>query len=225
MLECVIFDLDGLMVDSEPLQYRAYRDAFAHYGFELSLSQWTQWRMLEASPRRWVEASGLPIDSEELRTRKKLIYDQMIATELTLKPGVVTLVDELAASYRLSVASGSRHESIYGCLERFSLLHHFDHLCSATAVERSKPYPDVYLHALGLLQADASATVALEDSPTGLAAATAADIRCVVCPDPFLPTPADAYADASLLVESLTQLDANRLEQLVLQPYDDGLHE
>ena len=220
MLQCVIFDLDGLIVDSEPLQFRAYRDAFEYYGFELKLAQWIEWHALEASPRRWVEASGLDIDVEALRSRKKIIYDRMITTELQLKPGVAELVDELAARYRLCVASGSRLESIVGCLERFDLRRHFEHLCPASEVERSKPFPDIYLHALARLAVEPGNAIALEDSPTGLRAAAAAGIRCVVCPDDFLPRPAESWRAATLVVESLTQIDANRLEQLAAPPYD-----
>ena len=222
MLECVIFDLDGLMVDSEPLQFRAYREAFADFDFELSQALWTRWHALEASPRRWIESEGLRIDPEVLRSRKKLIYDAMIEDELGLKPGVIELVDELASNHRLCVASGSRRESIEACLEKFSLLEHFDHLCSATEVQNSKPYPDIYLHALNLMQVNAKVTVALEDSPTGLAAATGAGIKCVVCPDSFLAKPDAAYASASLMVDSLTQLKTGILEQLLIETYDGG---
>lgn len=216
MLESVIFDLDGLMVDSEPLQFRAYREAFSQFDIDLTIEQWTRWHTQEASTRRWIESEGLDIDPEAVRARKKLIYDRMIADELELKPGVSELIDELVSRHRLCVASGSRRESIEACLAKFSLLHHFDHLCSATEVERSKPYPDIYLHALALMQADPAASVALEDSPTGLAAATSAGIACVVCPDGFLEKPAAAFANASLRVESLTQVSANMLEQLVM---------
>lgn len=220
MLECVIFDLDGLMVDSEPLQFRAYREAFAQFDFELTQALWAQWHAREVSPRRWVEFEGLRIDPEVLRSSKKLIYDEMIEHELRLKPGVRELVDELASNHRLCVASGSRRESIEACLARFSLLEHFAQLCSATEVPNSKPYPDVYLHALNLMQVDAAVTVALEDSPTGLAAATRAGIKCVVCPDSFLAKPAASYADASLMVDSLAQVNAEMLEQLLIETYD-----
>lgn len=216
MLECVIFDLDGLMVDSEPLQFQAYREAFAYFGFELTIARWTQWHAVESSTRHFVESEELDLDAEAVRAKKKQIYDRMIADELRLKPGVSELVDALASGYRLCVASGSRRESIEGCLEKFSMLQHFEHLCSATEVKRSKPYPDVYLHALELMQVAPSSTLALEDSPTGLAAATAAGLTCVVCPDSFLAKPATAYTDATLRVESLTELNVDALEQLLI---------
>lgn len=222
MLKSVIFDLDGLMVDSEPLQYRAYRDAFRFYDFELDLEQWARWHALEASPQRWVESSGLAIGVEELRARKKVIYDEMIANELQLKPGVNALVDELAGSYRLGIASGSRMESIVGCLERFSLRQHFEQLCPASEVARSKPYPDIYLDALRRLETRAENTLALEDSPSGLRAAIDAGIRCIVCPDEFIPKPEESWRGAALRVESLEQLDTARLEQVARGPYHAG---
>lgn len=144
----------------------------------------------------------------------------MIAAELKLKPGAGALVDELASKHRLCVASGPRLESIEACLKKFSLLHHFDHLCSAAEVKRSKHYPDIYLNALELLETETCATVGLEDSPTGLAAAKTAGIACVVCPDEFLPKPDGAFTDASLLVNSLSEINAGLLEQLLSGTYD-----
>ena len=67
-LDCILFDLDGLLVDSEPLQYRAYRRAFADYGIALELEDWIRWHSVEASTRRWIEREGIDIDVDELHT-------------------------------------------------------------------------------------------------------------------------------------------------------------
>ena len=74
VLECVLFDLDGLLVDSEPLQYRAYHQAFADHGLELSMADWIDWHAAEASTRRWVEKQGRNLDVEQLRDCKKVYY-------------------------------------------------------------------------------------------------------------------------------------------------------
>ena len=67
MLEVVIFDLDGLLVDSEPLQFQAYREAFSRHGVSLDLGDWPEWHRLEASAARWIEAHALPLDAEQIR--------------------------------------------------------------------------------------------------------------------------------------------------------------
>ena len=94
------------------------------------------------------------------------------------------------------------------------LLGHFDTLVSGAEATRSKPYPDPYLAALRILDAPPSRAVALEDSLTGYRAALAAGIKCVICPDHFIPKPDGCFPDAALVVESLAALDIDRLKQL-----------
>jgi HAD superfamily hydrolase (TIGR01509 family) len=214
MFEVVIFDLDGLLVDSEPLQFQAYRDAFANNGIILALDDWPQWHSLEASATRWVAAHNLPVNAEKIRAEKKILYEALIEKELTLKPGAGQLVEALARHCRLCVASGSRSESIEACLNRFSLTPYFEQQFSATQLERKKPYPDVYLEALSKMQVSPQRTLAIEDSVTGLQAATSAGISCVVCPDSFVPTSLSDYDGATLVVDSLEELTISKLEQL-----------
>jgi beta-phosphoglucomutase-like phosphatase (HAD superfamily) len=70
MLECVIFDLDGLMVDSEPLRFQSYKQAFSAYGFDLTHTTWVRWHNTEATTRAWIESEGLDIDVKPLRNAK-----------------------------------------------------------------------------------------------------------------------------------------------------------
>ncbi len=214
MFKVVIFDLDGLLIDSEPLQFRAYRDAFSNNGVILELSDWPQWHSLEASAARWIAAYNLPVNAEKIRAEKKILYEVLIEKELTLKPGARKLVETLSRHCRLCIASGSRPESIEACLNRFSLTAYFERQFSATQLERKKPYPDVYLEALSKMQVSPQRTLAIEDSVTGLQAATTAGVSCVVCPDSFVPTSLSDYDGATLVVDSLEDLTLLKLEQL-----------
>lgn len=214
VLECVLFDLDGLLVDSEPLQFRAYRQAFAQFGIELGMADWLRWHSTEASTPRWVESQRLDVDVQRLRSIKKDYYEQLIATELELKPGIRLLLEDSAASYRLAVVSASRRESIEACLDKFALRNHFSTLISGSEVARSKPFPDPYIAALRALQTTPARSIALEDSLTGYRAATAANLQCIVCPDHFIPKPAGAFDGAALVTESLQGLSAERLREI-----------
>lgn len=215
MLEVVIFDLDGLLVDSEPLQFQAYREAFSRHGINLDLNDWPSWHKLEASAARWVAAHNLQVDPEEIRSEKKILYEKLIENELALKPGASQLVENLSEKYRLCVASGSRPESIEACLDRFSLKPHFEMQFSATLLRRKKPFPDVYIEALSKMHVKSQHAIAIEDSVTGLRAATAAGIKCVVCPDSFVPTPVSDYDSAALVVSTLEGLSHSHIEQLI----------
>lgn len=206
MLECVLFDMDGLLIDSEPLQFNAYRDAFARFGYELDREGWTRWHNVEASAARFIQDEGLDLDPETVRAIKKQAYDQMIDDDLELKPGAHALVEACAGEFRLALVSGSRPESIERCLQKFDLLKHFSVLVSGADQLRSKPYPDAYLEGMRQLATTAGGAIALEDSASGFRAAIAAGLRCVVCPDGFRSHPDDAFDGASLVVESLLEV-------------------
>ena len=211
MLTSVVFDLDGLLVDSEAQQFEAYRLAFLEFDHELTQAAWTRWHSVEASAGRFVRDEGLDIDAEAVRAVKKRHYDRLIVEELQAKPGAMALVLECAEHFELAVASGSRRESIEGCLEKFGVLSAFAAVCSGVDAPRSKPFPDVYLAALRGLGASPADAVALEDSVTGFRAATAAGLPCIVCPDALTSTPGERFSGAALVVESLEQLSAEYL--------------
>ena len=214
MLDCVLSDLDGLLVDSEPLQYRAYHYAFEQFGINLSMDDWIRWHSVEASTVRWIERERLELDVQLLREVKKQRYEQLIAAELTLKPGVRELIEDCATDLQLAVVSASRRESIEACLAKFDLIHHFSVLLSSDQVARSKPFADPYLAAMKALQTSPARAIAVEDSVTGFRAASAAELACVVCPDHFIPKAEAAFNTAALVTKSLTELSAERLRRL-----------
>lgn len=214
MLECVLFDMDGLLIDSEPLQFRAYRDAFAHFGYNLDRDGWTRWHNVEASAARFIEDEGIDIDVAEVRALKKITYEKMIDEDLELKPGAGELVQACAAEFRLALVSGSRPESIERCLQKFDLLKHFSVQVSGADQARSKPYPDAYLEAMRQLDIGPDRAIALEDSASGFRAAIAANLPCVVCPDHFRAPPENAFDGAVLLVNSLCEITPDRLRTL-----------
>ena len=214
LLECVLFDLDGLLVDSEPLQFRAYRYAFAQFGIELGMDDWIAWHSAEASTRRWIENHHPGLDVEAVRDTKKVYYEELIASELRLKAGAGALVEACAEQFALAVVSASRRESIEACLQRFGLRDHFTCLVSGSESERSKPYPDPYLAALRGMRVSAAQAIALEDSVTGLRAALAAGLPCVICPDHFIPKPDDAFDRATAVTPSLERLSAEELRRI-----------
>ena len=108
------------------------------------------------------------------------------------------------------MGTGAAHND----LARFGMLEHFTVLVSGSEVARSKPFPDPYLAALEALGMSPLQAIALEDSQTGYRATVAADIACVVCPDYFIPKPADAFDGAALVTESLEKLTVDALHSL-----------
>ncbi len=214
MLDCVIFDLDGLLVDSEPLQFRSYQKAFAQNGHQITKNDWQRWLEVSVAVPAWIQLDDLRLDPEKIRADKKVIYDKMIQQELAIKPGADKLIKELSNHTRLCVASGSRIESIKLCLEKFNLDQYFEAFYSGAFVKRSKPYPDVYFYALEKMMVKPEHVIAIEDSPQGLKAASAAGIKCVVCPDKSNPVSKHRYVGAEMFVDSLDQLNFEQLTKI-----------
>ena len=192
MLSSVVFGLDGLLIDSDTQQFEAYRLAFREFDYELTQAAWTRWHGVETPASRLVCDEGLDIDAEVMRSVKKRHYDRLIVEELQTKPGAMALVFECAEHFELAVASGSRRESIEGCLDKFGVLSAFFAICSG-------------------VDAPPADAVALEDSVSGFRAATAAGLPGILCPDVLTLTPGERFSGAALVVESLEQLSAEQL--------------
>ncbi|MEM7208642.1 MAG: HAD family phosphatase [Pseudomonadota bacterium] len=214
MLKSILFDLDGLLVDSEPLQFRAYQIALKSFGVSLDHQAWIEWHSVEASTTRWINDQKLDLDPEEVRNTKKAHYEKLIENELELKPGAADLVKACAEEFEIAIVSSSRRESIEVCMQKFGLLQYFPLIVSGTELPRSKPFPDSYLDALKKMDVNAQEAFALEDSTTGFSAAKAACIPCIICPDLFIPKASGAFEGAALVVDSLHQLDATALKAL-----------
>ncbi|HET9178072.1 MAG TPA: HAD family phosphatase [Terriglobia bacterium] len=194
MLRAIIFDFDGVIVDSEPIIMRLTQEMAAKEGWVVSEEEYYR-NYLALDDRGIVEhlfiSHGRAVDRarvEELVSWKSRVYGDMIAEGLPAMPGAVEFVRQVAKSYPLAIASGSARSEIEHLLGRVQLRDCFRTISSADDCERSKPDPEVYLKALAGLEAlpefgdkplRATECVAIEDAPGGIDAAHAAGIRCI----------------------------------------------
>ena len=214
MIELVIFDLDGLLVDSQPLQYKAYNRVFSDYGYPISREDWQTMVRQSYSIKRWIEENELPLDPELIRNQKKESYDRFIEEELQLKPGAKEAVELLSEKYRLCIASASRIESIEAVVKKFSLADYFRTFVSDNTVSRGKPFPDVFLEAASQMKTVPEQCIVIEDSVAGLRAAKEAGMLCIICPDSYIDTPLEQYRDADLIVDRLDDISISIIEEL-----------
>jgi HAD superfamily hydrolase (TIGR01509 family) len=205
-LKAVVFDFDGLILDTEGPVYHSWREAFEAAGARLTLEEWTETigRAEHADPAEVLaERTGRPLD-EVTQAARKARRDELLAAEAVL-PGVHQWLDDAARrGLAVGVASSSEVEWVVGHLERLGLVDRFDCVSCFDGRLPGKPAPDLYLAAcdeLGVTPADA---LAVEDSPPGVAAAKAAGLRCVAVPH-GLTRDLDLSA-ADLVVESLADL-------------------
>ena len=179
-IDLVIFDFDGVIVDSETLANQVLADELTALGCPTSLDDAFDTYMghgwaacLTKVEQRW---GGVP---PELRARVDAGVETRIATELRTIAGVETFLDRLGLP--CCIASSSQPEWLSGRLAMFGLAHHFgDRLFSAAAhVARSKPHPDIYLHAAREMGAAPARSWVIEDSPTGVTAGVAAGMTVI----------------------------------------------
>ena len=214
-LRALVFDFDGLILDTEWSAFATAADVWADHGLEMTVERWGE-IVGTADHPHWsvmLEADlGRPID-RGLVPERQARHHALVAAE-TLLPGVEDLVEAAhAAGLGLAVASSSTLEWVEGHLARLGLRPRFDVLVCRDHVERTKPSPELFLAAcdgLGVMPADA---VALEDSRHGLVAAHAAGLACVAVPNRITCT--HDLSGADLVVDSLATVTLDDLRALV----------
>jgi putative hydrolase of the HAD superfamily len=219
-LDAVVFDFDGLIIDSEWAIYETACAAFAEHGHDLTADAWSTIVGLgdDSDDLAWTTlCTAMGIDGLTLATFEETYaaQDRSNRDSLPLLPGVEVLVDSLVAEgVPIGVASSSSLDWLDRHLGRLGLAPHFGAVIGADVVGGvGKPAPDVYLRACADLGADPARSVALEDSAHGVAAAKAAGMAAVAVPGRLTTTHDFRHAD--LRVDSVADLTIDRLRRLV----------
>lgn len=208
--DAVIFDMDGLMLDSERAINGCMAQAARELGHELPDSLWLQ--MIgggEGLCRRLVSERIGEAAADELLERSEVLYDAVADAGIDHRPGIVDLLEWLVArGIPRAVATSTRRPLAMRKLKAAGLLAYFDAVCTSSDVPKPKPAPDVYLLAARTLDVEPARCVVLEDSPTGVRAALAAGMTPIQVPDMLEPDEG-VRALAHRIVASLG--DAQRL--------------
>jgi len=188
MIKALIFDFDGLILDTELPEYQAWQVVFESFGCVLPLAEWAAeiGTIGVFDTYAYLESQlGRPVDRAAVRARHRAHFAELMQGQ-SLLPGVERYIrDAKARGLRIGIASSSSRGWVVGYLERFGLDASFDCLRCFDDVERVKPAPDLYLAALQALGALPHEAIALEDSPNGALAAARAGIFCVAVPNPL----------------------------------------
>jgi len=183
----VLFDMDGLVLDTEKLYTRFWMEACQFYGFPMTLPQALKMRSANArlSEENLKNFFGPSVDYRKCRAKRIELMDAFIEEYgVTLKPGVFALLDALdARGIPAAITSSSPKERIEKHLASVNLLHRFAKICSGHEVPKGKPAPDIYLHGAASLGLPPESCMALEDSPVGILAAYRAGCVTVMVPD------------------------------------------
>ena len=216
MIRAVVFDFDGLIMDTEAPEFQAWQEIYRAHGCELPLEVWATGLGTSAdafNPCDYLEIQlGQPIDRDAIQEKRRRRYRELIKTQAVL-PGVRGYIAEAKRlGLRLGVASSSSRAWVVGHLTELGLTPHFECIKCSDDVSRVKPDPALYqcvIESFGLRPEEA---VAFEDSPNGIAAAKRAGLWCVAIPNPLTCQLPLGQADLQL-----TSLAVMPLEQLLEQ--------
>jgi HAD superfamily hydrolase (TIGR01509 family) len=215
MIQAVVFDMDGVLIQSEEV-WDEVREAYVRerggrYDAEV------QRAMMGMSSVEWSrylhDTAGVPEPPDEINDE---VVQRMLAAyrdHLPLIPGAVAAVRRVAARWPLGLASSSNRPLIDAVLDVTGLAECFAATVSSEEVSRGKPAPDVYLEAARRLGVDAYRCAAVEDSHGGIRAAKAAGMRVVAFPNPTYPPDDEALAQADVVVRSLDELTPQLVER------------
>ena len=218
--DAAIFDLDGLLIDSEPLWRRAEMEVFRTVGVELTEVECHQTTGLRTDQvvaywleRRSWDEGRFPAAVITLRINQRVI--ELVGEEGEAKAGVVAALDYFQGrGLRIGLASSSAMPVIEASIARLGIADRFDVVHSADFEQRSKPAPDVYLGAARRLGVDPSRCVALEDSVIGLRAAKAARMSCIWIPEHSAADGSPDSPQPDAILDSLAEIDDGVWQQL-----------
>jgi len=188
-IQALIFDFDGLILDTESTEYQSWQELFADHGCRLSLDLWVD---CIGRPRGYFdfythlkEMKGTATDREQIRIQRHTRVRELNLVQ-PIQPGVVNyLQDARQLGLKIGLASSSSRVWVHGHLERLALYQYFTVTKCVEDTGTHKPDPGPYLAALDALNVLPSEAVAFEDSPNGIASAKAAGILCVAVPNPM----------------------------------------
>jgi HAD superfamily hydrolase (TIGR01509 family) len=216
LIDAIVFDLDGVIVDSEEL-WDEVRESLARERGG-SWSEQAQADMMGMSSTEWSrymhDVIGLPEEPEEI---SREVVERMLeryAERLPLIDGAVAAVEELASSWPLAVASSSNRRLIDRVLEASGLALCFQVTVSSEEVARGKPAPDVYLEAARRLGVEPTRCVAIEDSASGIRSAHTAGMHVVAIPNRAFPPAADVLSQAGIVLDSIEALGPETVREV-----------
>jgi len=217
MIQTVIFDMDGVIIDSEPVYFRIDKQMFEELNIAVSFEEHCTY-VGTSSQNMWdaiIKKHRLPDHPGELMRKEYNLYMDYLVSAKNLQPidGVMELINDLHDNnFKLILASSSRMETIDIILKRFKLSDLFIARVSGSELAHSKPHPEIFLRSAQLVRSEPKECIVIEDSRNGVAAAKAAGMKCIG----FL-NPSSGDQDlkaADMTIRSFKELNAGVIKNL-----------
>lgn len=217
-MKAIIFDMDGVLINTEPLHYKCWREVVKEDGIDLEYDAYkgcigaTRDVLLDILKEHYDKVYENPDElMERMKNKKFAIIDQ---EGFPMLPGLNEAIETLyKAGYRLAVASSSPQDAIEMTLDAVGIKQYFDSITSGTEVKRSKPAPDIFLRAMEKLQLTPSDCLVVEDSTNGGKAAAAVGMKCVWFHNPD--SGDQTIPQAELEISAWTPENVNRILEIL----------
>lgn len=213
-IKALIFDFDGLILDTETPEFESWQTIFNKYGYDLPFSEWKKCvgsSNQDFDPATYLEQLiGKPVNKKKVEHERRILSLGRIV-KLPPLPGVETMIKSAhSRGIKLAVASSSSSEWVWLNLSRLGLHQYFDSICGGNEVPAVKPDPALYLKAMSELEVQPHEAIVFEDSPNGIIAAQRAGVFCVAIPNPISIQMGVDHAD--LVIKSMADISIDKLE-------------
>ena len=212
-IQALVFDFDGLILDTEGPVFQSWQELFQNYGYNLTLDDWQVCIGSQEGTDSFFNNLGDKLDASfdmQAEAPKRLERELGLIATQPLLPGVLEYIQGATEiGLKLGIASSSPCKWVQGHLEERGIRHHFECVLAADDVSVTKPDPGLYTSALHCLGVSASQAIAFEDSPNGVLAAKRAGLYCVAVPNPL--TKQLQIEEADLQLNSLEELPLREL--------------
>jgi len=209
----VIFDLDGVIIDSEGLQYASYSQVLERWNVRVTHEIYAQhWIAAGRGPEYAVATFSLPVSPDDLRELKHPVYHEILRQRVTLMPGVTAALARLKPHFRIALATNSIRHDVDFVMDHFDLRPWFDAIVTRDDYTRAKPEPDAFLTAARHLDLPGAACVVIEDAHKGVLAAHRAGIAAIAVPNEW--TKENDFSLAARTVTSLDEVTVELVDEL-----------
>lgn len=214
MIKAILWDNDGVLVDTEPLYFRATREILARVGAELTQELYIEY-LLKQGKGAWhlaAEKGVAPAEIDRLRDERDALYEQLLRQGDTVIDGAEETLANLHGKFKMGIVTSSRPEHFDVIHQSTGLLKHMDFVVTSLYYTHYKPHPEPYLVGLERTGCRQDECVVVEDSPRGLAAANAAGLRCLVIPTEL--TRGDGFSSAFRVLNNVTEVTPELLRNI-----------
>ena len=213
MISTVIFDLDGLLADTEKLHQSAYQKVFYELGIELSGEEYEHhWIRCGKGIDAFIAKRNLAVDVNFVRREKARLYEKLVSSGVEPMPGATELLCSLQGKKLMGLATSSYSKDAYAVLNALALVDFFSCVATKSNVERIKPYPDIFLYIANQMNTLPQHCLVLEDAEKGVLAADAAGMKSIAVPNRH--TMNNDFSKAALVVSSLEEVNCGLIDQL-----------